>query len=121
MAKGILLFCFNTKDTQYHKILEKCVHLIRNNLKLEISVVTDFETYKQLSPLGFINYKFIEPERGNTKIGKEWNNVDRHLAYELSPMTQHWLWTLIIFVTLIIYYNLWIRPMIFSYPPKHMT
>ena len=85
MAKGILLFCFNTKDTQYHKILEKCVHLIRKNLKLEITVVTDFETYKQLSPLGFINYKFIEPERGNTKIGKEWNNVDRHLAYELSP------------------------------------
>jgi hypothetical protein len=61
------------------------VHLIRKNLKLEITVVTDFETYKQLSPLGFINYKFIEPERGNTKIGKEWNNVDRHLAYELSP------------------------------------
>ena len=33
----------------------------------------------------FINYKFIEPELGNTKLGKPWNNVDRHMAYELSP------------------------------------
>jgi hypothetical protein len=61
------------------------VYLIRKNLKLEITVVTNFETYKELKPLGLINYKFIEPELGNTKIGKEWNNVDRHLAYELSP------------------------------------
>ena len=61
------------------------MYLIRKNLKLEITVVTNFETYKELKPLGLINYKFIEPELGNTKIGKEWNNVDRHLAYELSP------------------------------------
>lgn len=85
MTKGILLFCFDTKDTQYCKILEKCIHLIQKNLKLEITVVTNFETYKKLKPLGFINYKFIESELGNTKLGKEWNNVDRHLAYELSP------------------------------------
>ncbi len=85
MKKGILLFCFDTKDTKYHKILERCVHLIKKNLKLEITVVTNFETYKKFKPLGFINYKFIEPEKGNTKLGKEWNNVDRHMAYELSP------------------------------------
>lgn len=85
MTKGILLFCFNTKDVQYHKILEKCVALIRKNLKLEITVVTNFNTFQQMKPLGFINYKFIDPELGNNKLGKEWNNVDRHLAYELSP------------------------------------
>ena len=85
MTKGILLFCFDTEHTQYHKILEKCVALIRKNLKLEITVVTNFETYRNLKPLGFINYKFIDPELGNIKIGKEWKNVDRHLAYELSP------------------------------------
>ena len=37
MTKGILLFCFDTEHTKYHKILEKCVALIRKNLKLEIS------------------------------------------------------------------------------------
>ena len=85
MTKGILLFCFDTADTKYHKILERCVELIKKNLQLEITVVTNFETFKQIKPLGFINYKFIDPQLGNTKNGKEWRNVDRHMAYELSP------------------------------------
>ena len=85
MTQGVLLFCFDTEHTRYHKILERCVALIKKNLKLEITVVTNFDTFKKISPLGFINYKFIDPELGNTKLGKTWNNVDRHLAYELSP------------------------------------
>jgi hypothetical protein len=85
MKQGVLLFCFNTEHIRYHKILEKCVALIKKNLKLEITVVTNFDTFKEISPIGFINYKFIDPELGNTKLGKTWNNVDRHLAYELSP------------------------------------
>ena len=47
MTKGILLFCFDTKDFEYHKILEKCVHLLKKNLKLEITVVTNFETFRK--------------------------------------------------------------------------
>lgn len=85
MKKGVLLFCFDTEHTRYHKILERCVGLIKKNLKLEITVVTDLATFKKISPLGFINYKFVDPEPGNTKLGKTWKNVDRHLAYELSP------------------------------------
>ena len=85
MTRGVLLFCFDTEHTRYHKILEKCVYLIKKNLKLQITVVTDFATYKMMKPLGFINYKFIEPEAGNSKDGKTWNNKDRHMAYELSP------------------------------------
>jgi hypothetical protein len=85
MTKGILLFCFDTPDFKYHKILERCIYLIRKNLQLEITVITDFDTYKKMKPLGFINYKFIEPELGNKKLGLEWRNVDRHMAYELSP------------------------------------
>jgi len=85
MTKGVLLFCFDTADTKYHSILERCVTLVKKNLKLPITVVTNFKTFKRMKPMGFINYKFIEPETGNTKLGKEWNNVDRHMAYELSP------------------------------------
>ena len=85
MTKGVLLFCFDTADTRYHSILERCVTLVMKNLKLPITVVTNFKTFKRMKPMGFINYKFIEPEPGNTKLGKEWNNVDRHMAYELSP------------------------------------
>ena len=68
MTKGILLFCFDTPDFKYHKILERCIYLIRKNLQLEITVITDFDTYKKMKPLGFINYKFIEPELGNKKL-----------------------------------------------------
>ena len=85
MTKGVLLFCFDTPDFKYHKILGRCIYLIRKNLQLEITVITDFDTYKKMKPLGFINYKFIEPELGNKKLGLEWRNVDRHMAYELSP------------------------------------
>ena len=85
MNKGILLFCFDTAETKYHKILEKSVRLIKMNLQLEITVVTDITTFKEIKPLGFVNYKLIEPETGNKKNGTDWRNVDRHLAYELSP------------------------------------
>jgi len=85
MTKGVLLFCFDTAEVQYHRILERCVFLIKKNLQLEITVVTNYDTYKKLKPLGFINYKLIEPELGNRKNGQEWRNVDRHMAYELSP------------------------------------
>ena len=85
MTKGVLLFCFDTSDTRYHSILERCVTLVKKNLKLPITVVTNFKTFKRMKPMGFINYKFIEPELGNKKNGREWRNVDRHMAYELSP------------------------------------
>jgi len=85
MTKGVLLFCFNTPDCDYHRILQRCVRLIRKNLRLEITVVTDFDTYTKMSPMGHVNYKFIEPELGNSKNGSEWRNVDRHMSYELSP------------------------------------
>ena len=85
MTNGVLLFCFDTADTRYHSILERCVTLVKKNLKLPITVVTNFKTFKRMNPMGFINYKFIEPELGNKKNGREWRNVDRHMAYELSP------------------------------------
>ena len=62
MTKGVLLFCFDTADVKYHKILERCVELIKKNLQLQITVVTNYDTFKQMKPLGFINYKFVEPE-----------------------------------------------------------
>ena len=85
MTQGVLLFCFDTEHTRYHKILEHCVRLVKKNISKNVTVVTDFDTFRKTSPLGFIEYKFIEPELGNKLNGKSWNNVDRHMAYELSP------------------------------------
>jgi len=85
MTQGVLLFCFDTEHTRYHKILERCVRLVKKNISKNITVVTNFDTFRKMSPMGFIEYKLIEPELGNTLNGKAWNNVDRHMAYELSP------------------------------------
>ena len=85
MTQGVLLFCFDTEHTRYHRILERCVRLVKKNISKNITVVTNFDTFRKMSPMGFIEYKFIEPELGNKLNGKAWNNVDRHMAYELSP------------------------------------
>ena len=85
MTQGVLLFCFDTEHTRYHKILERCVRLVKKNISKNITVVTNFETFSRMNPLGFIEYKFIEPELGNKLNGEPWNNVDRHMSYELSP------------------------------------
>ena len=77
MNKGILLFCFDTAETKYHKILEKSVRLIKKNLQLEITVVTDITTFKEIKPLGFVNYKLIEPETGNIKRCTRFNRKEK--------------------------------------------
>ena len=89
MTTGVLLYCFDTPEVAYHKFAEKCVELINKNLKLEVTIVTNFETFKKLKPLGKINYKLIENRIGNKRAyrGKNisWNNLERSLAYEHSP------------------------------------
>ena len=85
MKKGVLLYCFDTSETKYHAILIRCVQLIKSNLRLPITVVTDKETHKHLGSIDSVDYKFIEPEKGNTKNGKQWHNADRHMSYDLSP------------------------------------
>ncbi len=85
MTKGILVFCINTDTYRYDRIAAKTIPLLKKNLKLPVTMVTNFETYKMLPPLGWIDYKFIENQTGNMIDGKPWNNLDRHRAYELSP------------------------------------
>lgn len=85
MKKGILVFCINTDVYRYDKIAAKTIPLLKKNLGLPVTVVTNFDTYKLLPTLGFIDYKFIENQTGNTIDSKPWHNLDRHRAYELSP------------------------------------
>lgn len=85
MKKGVLLFCFDTPEVKYHKVLERCVSLVNKNLGLDTTVITNIETFKQIQPLGMINYKLIEPNRTNKLLGRPWYQVERHMAYDLSP------------------------------------
>lgn len=85
MSRGVLLFCFNTDTCKYHRIAERCVELIKKNLKLEVTVVTNFETFKQFKPLGMVNFKLFDNEIGNKRLNEDWHNLDRCHAYDLSP------------------------------------
>ena len=60
MTTGVLLYCFDTPEVAYHKLAERCIKQIQKHLKLEITVVTNIETYKQFKPLGLINYKLVD-------------------------------------------------------------
>ena len=89
MTIGVLMYCFDTPEVNYHKLAERCVEQIRKYLKLEITIVTNLETYKKFKPLGMINYKLVEAKTTNTRPyrGKSiaWYNKERALAYEHSP------------------------------------
>lgn len=85
MTKGILLYCFNTPTCDYHLILEKCVALIKKNLKLEITVVTNLQTFKKIKHLGMINFKLIDNATTNSRGAEKWFNLERCTAYEMSP------------------------------------
>ena len=85
---GVLLYCFNTEYYRYDKIAAKTVPLLKKNLGLPITIVTNFDTFKCMPPLGFINYKIVDNEKGNNIDNKPWHNLDRHRAYELSPYDQ---------------------------------
>jgi hypothetical protein len=82
---GVLTYCFNTESTRYDKIAAKTIPLLKKKLGLPVTVVTNFETFKLLPPLGWVNYKLIDNQTGNMINGKSWHNLDRHRAYELSP------------------------------------
>tara|TARA_Y100000114_G_scaffold149665_1_gene164108 strand:+ start:219 stop:971 length:753 start_codon:yes stop_codon:yes gene_type:complete len=89
MTTGVLLYCFDTPETNYHKLAERCVAQIKKHLQLEITIVTDIFTYKKFKPMGMINYKLVKAETTNSRSyrGKKipWYNKERALAYEHSP------------------------------------
>ena len=50
MTIGVLIYCFNTPEIKYHLLAERCVAQKRKYLNLEITIVTNFETYKKFKP-----------------------------------------------------------------------
>lgn len=89
MTTGVLLYCFDTPEHKYHKLAERCVAQIRKYLKLDITIVTNLETFKKFTPMGMINYKLVENKTTNTRPYRgrnvPWYNKERALAYEHSP------------------------------------
>lgn len=86
-SKGVLLFAFNSKTTDYISITEQTSRLIRKNLNLPITLVTDtdvevsgiYDTIIRVDNKGS-NFRFTKDNKTT-----EWRNFDRYRAYELSP------------------------------------
>jgi len=89
MSTGVLLYCFDTPEFNYHKLAERCVAQIKHFLKLEITIVTNLQTFKKFKPMGMINYVLVENSTANTRAyrGKNvaWYNKERAMAYDHSP------------------------------------
>ena len=89
MTTGVLMYCFDTPEVNYHKLAERCVEQVRLHLGVEITIVTNIETYKRMKPLGMINYKLVENQTSNSRSYRgqsiAWHNLERSLAYKHSP------------------------------------
>lgn len=86
-SKGVILFAFNTNRVDYVKIADQTSRLIEKHLKLPITLVTDVDAEPKF------NYDRVirsNASSGNTRNDKdnniyEWKNLERYMAYELSP------------------------------------
>lgn len=83
-SKGVILFAFNSGSTDYVKIAERTASLMRRNLRLPITLVTD----SAVESTNFDDVKIIKNDFVNYKKDshdKTWKNGYRYLAYDLSP------------------------------------
>lgn len=83
MTAGVLLYCFDTIDTSYSRITNRCLSLIKKYLRLPVTVVTNKETQSRIT--ADCEFIIVDNETNNTKLSKPWYNLERHLAYEHSP------------------------------------
>mgnify|MGYP003116609719 CR=1 FL=1 len=88
MTTGVLMYCFDTPTTEYSKLALKSCELIKKNLNLPITIVTDHNTHRKFPQFGGLSYRIIKPQTQNYRFyrGKNvpWYNMERAKAYEHS-------------------------------------
>jgi len=83
-SKGVVVFAFNTK-VDYVAIADQTSKLIRHNLKLPITLITDHDAAPEFEYDHVIR---IDPQGATYRTENanvQWRNFGRYLAYELSP------------------------------------
>lgn len=83
MTSGVLMYCFDTPETQYSKIANRSIGLVEKYLDLPVTVVTDEQTADNLT--ASCDIIKMNVDKTNTKLSKPWYNLERHLAYDHSP------------------------------------
>jgi len=88
MTTGVLLYCFDTPNTAYHKLALKSIDLIKKNLNLPITVVTDNDTHRHFSQFLGVTYILIKHQTKNYRYYRgqniPWYNMERANAYNHS-------------------------------------
>jgi hypothetical protein len=89
-SKGILLFAFDTANTDYVEIADRCSKLAQFTTGLPITLVTDDTAEPKFAYDRVIR---VPSSEGNYRIdlkdrAVEWRNFGRYLAYELSPYNE---------------------------------
>ena len=87
LSRGVLLFALNTNNVNYVKIADLNAQCISKYLKLPITLITDNESNPKFNYHQVIR---VEQTQSNIRFLKntgivEWKNVDRYLAYKLTP------------------------------------
>ena len=87
MDKGILYFCFDNEDFSYSKILNRSSEYAIKNLQLPITVVTEKSTADKFT--FDCDKVFVDADKKNVRSYKDkkvkWYNMERNMAYDLSP------------------------------------
>ena len=83
-SKGFLLFAYNTAETDYVSIAERCARLATHTTGLPVSLVTEEGTQTDYS---WDNVITKENTLKNYKVGElgAWRNGGRYNAYDLTP------------------------------------
>lgn len=85
-SRGVLVFAFNSPDTNYVDIADRTSKLTQQFLKLPITLVTDTDSDPKFAYDNIIRTN-MSGENFRTLFDKQqvWKNFDRHTAYQLSP------------------------------------
>lgn len=91
-SRGVVVFAFNTPTVDYVSIADQSSRLIRHNLGLPVTIVTDkdsdpkfdYDCIIRTTPdAGQVNYRGVADNQ--TVV---WRNFGRYLAYEFSPYSE---------------------------------
>jgi hypothetical protein len=87
-SRGVILFAFNNADTDYIKITEQTIKLVKRNLKLPVTLITGMDEVVNFEVDNLIR---VESNGPNVRFSSDknapvqWLNRGRHVAYKLSP------------------------------------
>ena len=87
MSAGVLIYCFDSEQVKYHRTTNFCMELIKKNLELPVTVVTNSATKEHIK--GADSLFVIENQKNNQRFYKDknipWYNLERSSSYEHSP------------------------------------